>query len=295
MAGPPPQNLPLQERLLRLAQTLQFAWFVGHVSLLLCAVRFGISYITFHSSSRWAKISYRTAFVAAAVTYGIVVYKGYRARMRQGKPTGVLALLTDENIQYLGNRPLGAHLVQTYIYLGMALVWLFSRQIPLAILPFTVYSVFHVATYTRSNLLPAFQPPAQPTSPGQKPKASALSDAIGRFVKDYYDSSMTLVALLEIALWFRILGGALLFQKGAWILLIVYTVFLRARFAQSSFVQGAVSQLTARADGYVNNQSTPPAARTVWETLKGFVRQAHDATDINRYTSAQPAGAKKAQ
>lgn len=31
---------------------------------------------------------------------------------------------------------------------AMALVWLFSRQIPLALLPFTVYSVFHVATYT---------------------------------------------------------------------------------------------------------------------------------------------------
>lgn len=296
MAGPPPQNLTLQERLVRLAQTLQFAWFVGHVSLLLCTLRFGLSYITFHSTSRWARFSYRTAFVSAAVTYGIVVYKGYRARMRQGKPTGALALLTDENVQYLGNRPMDDHLVQTYMYLGMALVWLFSRQIPLAILPFAVYSVFHVATYTRSNLLPVFQPPAQPASPGQKPKPSALSDAIGRFVKDYYDASMTLVALLEIALWFRLLGSALLFQRGAWILLIVYTVFLRARFAQSSFVQGAVSHLTARADGYANNQSTSPAVRQGWDTVKGLVRQIHDATDINRYVGgAQPAGAKKAQ
>jgi len=102
MAGPPPQNLPLQERLLRLAKTLQFAWFVGHVTLLLCTLRYGLSYVTFHSNSRWARFSYRTAFVAAAVTYGIVVYKGYRARMRQGKQTGALAILTDENVQYLG-------------------------------------------------------------------------------------------------------------------------------------------------------------------------------------------------
>ena len=102
MAGPPPQNLPLQERLMRLAKTLQFAWFIGHVSLLLCTLRYGLSYITFNSYSRWARVSYRTAFVAAAVTYGIVVYKGYRARIRQGKQTGALALLTDENVQYLG-------------------------------------------------------------------------------------------------------------------------------------------------------------------------------------------------
>jgi len=178
----------------------------------------------------------------------------------------------------------------------MALVWLFSRQVPLAILPFAVYSVFHVATYTRSNLLPAFQAP-QPAAPaGQKPKASGLSDAIGRFVKDYYDSSMTLVAVLEVFLWFRLLGSAVLFQRGSWILLLVYTAFVRARFQQSSFVQGAVAQLTARADGYFQNQSTPAALRRAWDTTKDLVRQAHDATDLGRYVgSQQPAGAKKAQ
>lgn len=101
MAPPPSQTLTLQERLMALAQTLQFAWFVGHVSLLLCTLRYGLSYITFNYYSRWASFSYRTAFVAASVTYGIVVYKGYRARMRQGKNTGALALLTDENVQYL--------------------------------------------------------------------------------------------------------------------------------------------------------------------------------------------------
>ena len=36
----------------------------------------------------------------------------------------------------------------------MALVWLFSPQYPLAMLPFGVYSVFHVATYSRTNLIP---------------------------------------------------------------------------------------------------------------------------------------------
>jgi hypothetical protein len=101
MAGPPPQTLTLQERLMRLAQTLQFAWFCGHVSLLLCSIRYGLSYITFNYYSRWARFSYRTAFLSAAVTYGIVVYKGYRARVRQGKGTGVFALAGDENVQYL--------------------------------------------------------------------------------------------------------------------------------------------------------------------------------------------------
>lgn len=180
----------------------------------------------------------------------------------------------------------------------MALIWLFSRQTPLAILPFAVYSIFHVATYTRSNLLPTIQPQPQatPAVAGQKPKQSALGDAIGNFVKNYYDASMTLVAILEIVLWFRLAGSGLLFQKGSWILLTIYTVFLRARFHQSTFVQGAINQLTARGDAVANRQDMPPAVRQGWETVKGAIRKAADATDINRYAGQQPAAVpKKAQ
>lgn len=280
MAPPPPANLPVGQRLAQLAQTLQFAWFGGHVFLLLATLRYSLSYITFNTASRWAAFSYRVAFLSASVTYGIVVYKAYRARARQNKQGGVLALATDENVQYL----------------IMALVWLFSRQIPLAVLPFAVYSIFHVATYVRSPLLTTLQPPPQPAQAGAKPKPSGLSETIGKFVKEYYDASMTIVAILEITLWFRVLGSALLFQKGTWILLVVYTVFFRARYAQSTFVQGAITQLTARVDAQLANQSTPPAARQAWGTFKNVIRQASDATDIRRYVGAQPGAApKKAQ
>ena len=49
-------------------------------------------------------MSYRLAFLLAAATYGIVVYKGHIARGRlQGTPAGIaLKLITDENVQYLG-------------------------------------------------------------------------------------------------------------------------------------------------------------------------------------------------
>ncbi|KAL8728797.1 MAG: hypothetical protein Q9166_005175 [cf. Caloplaca sp. 2 TL-2023] len=287
MAPPPPASMPLQQRLMHLAQTLQFGWFVGHLTLLFCSLRYGLSYITFNHYSRWARFSYRTAFVAAAATYGIVVYKAYRAKSRQGarQQPGALSLLGDENVQYL----------------LMALVWLFGRQIPLALLPFTVYSVFHVATYTRANLIPTFQSsqqtPAAGVSPGGRPttKSSPLADTIGRFVKEYYDASMTLVASLEIFLWFRVLGSAIIFTKGSWILLAIYTVFIRARYSQSSFVQGAIGQGVARVDALVTNSSTPPAARQGWETVKGLGRQATDATDINRYVGTKGQVPKKAQ
>lgn len=178
----------------------------------------------------------------------------------------------------------------------MALVWLFSSQYPLAMLPFGVYSVFHVATYTRTNLIPTIQPPQQiPAASGASPSAkpayknSALADSIGKFVKEYYDLSMSLVAILEILLWFRLLLSAIIFTKGSWILLFLYTAFLRARFAQSTFVKDQVSHLAARVDALVSSQGTPPAARQVWEGVKAGARQFHDITEIGRYvTGPQP-------
>jgi len=219
------------------------------------------------------------------VTYGIVVYKAFRARSRAGARGGAqqsaLTLVADENVQYL----------------AMALVWLFSPQYPLAMLPFGVYSVFHVATYTRTNLIPVLQPSppaAAGTSPGDKPaaKANPLTDTIGKFVKEYYDASMGLVAILEILLWGRLLLSAITFAKGSWILIAIYTAFLRARFAQSSFVQGQFRQLEARIDSLVGAQSTPPVARQIWDTTKSGARTFHDATDVGKYVNGQPAPKK---
>jgi len=51
-----------------------------------------------------AQFCYRFAFLSAAATYGIVVYKTLRARQKTGakQPGSVLGYLSDENVQYLG-------------------------------------------------------------------------------------------------------------------------------------------------------------------------------------------------
>lgn len=185
----------------------------------------------------------------------------------------------------------------------MALVWLCSRQIPLALLPFTVYSVFHVLTYSRTYLIPTIQPPAgstvpppSPSSPRSPKQAGAkqppLAEAIGRFIKQYYDASMGLVASLEMSLLMRLVLSILTFSKGAFVLAVVYLAFFRARYAQSTFVQHAVNQLTMRVDTAVSHQSIPPAARQGWYTFKGLVRQGYEMTDVTRFG---PSAAKKPQ
>lgn len=53
-----------------------------------------------------AQFCYRLAFISAAGTYGIVVYKTWRARQKTGakQPGGPLGYLADENVQYLRTR-----------------------------------------------------------------------------------------------------------------------------------------------------------------------------------------------
>lgn len=106
---------------------------------------------------------------------------------------------------------------------------------------------------------------------------------------------MMLVAALEIALWGRLFLSALTFSKGAWILLGLYTVFLRARFHQSTFVQGAFSQFSARVDQQINQQNIPPAAKQAWGTVKNLARQGVEATDVRKYLGGAQTGPKKAQ
>lgn len=75
-----------------------------HAALIFAIIRYSLSYIRMNWYSRMAQFSYRLAFVAAAVTYGIVVYKTLRARAKAGltlSPQVAMQLLGDENVQYL--------------------------------------------------------------------------------------------------------------------------------------------------------------------------------------------------
>src|SRR3569833_2973703 len=125
----------------------------------------------------------------------------------------------------------------------MALVWLFSPQYPLAMLPYGIYSVFHVATYTRANLIPTIIPPkpiapAAGASPSAKPQYTThpVADAIGNFVKEYYVLSMSVVSSLEILLWVRLLLAAIFFQRRLWFLLGFFLAFVCACFVLCVFV-----------------------------------------------------------
>jgi hypothetical protein len=232
-----------------------------------------------------AKLSYRLAFISAAVTYGIVVYKAYRGRAAKGGPgspqQNALTLISDENVQYL----------------LMALVWLYSKPIWFALLPFAVYSTFHFLTYIRTNIIPTFSPPppGTPMSSAGKPATQhPVSEAISKFVKQNYDTSMHLVSNLEIFLWVRVFLGAIVFRN-SWILLAIYTVFLRVRYSQSNFVRQAFGQLEKRGDALVSDGRVPEPAKNVWFQGKQFLKQAVEASNMGVRPSTNGAAPRKTQ
>lgn len=74
-----------------------------HVLMVLSTVRYAFSWLRFNYYGGMARFSYRFAFLAAATTYGIVVYKTFKARAKAGaRNPSPIGLLADENVQYLG-------------------------------------------------------------------------------------------------------------------------------------------------------------------------------------------------
>jgi hypothetical protein len=163
----------------------------------------------------------------------------------------------------------------------MALVWLYSKAVFVALFPFAVYSTFHFLTYLRSNLIPVVFPPAAGAPP------PAISETLSKFIKNNYDASMYLVANLEILLWVRVFLYCFVF-KNSWILLFIYTLFLRARYSQSVFVRDALKAIEQKGDALIVDARVPDGGRSAWNVGKVCVKRFGEVTDFGKMIGAIP-------
>jgi transmembrane protein 33 len=72
--GPMP-HYTLQQRLQAVVQHQQFAWWVGHVIIVLSTVFHAICWFQFSYNTKIAVFWYRLAFIGAVGSYGVVVHK----------------------------------------------------------------------------------------------------------------------------------------------------------------------------------------------------------------------------
>ncbi|KAG2181270.1 hypothetical protein INT43_008853, partial [Umbelopsis isabellina] len=251
--------LPLQERVLKLVKNPQFAWFLGHITVLAGTLFYFISLITFKSNPR----AYSTAYLGALVSYGVVVYKSLG--IPQANAAYLQRLMLDENFQYF----------------MLAFYWYCNKPITVTLIPFATYSVFHATSYVRSNVIPTLfpVPSAQANGNSSAQVNNAWQTKVQRKIKAWtdmrYGMAMKFVAQVEVVgLMGRLILGAITFQSSL-LAPLLFAHFLRLRYHLSSYTRGAFRDLNNRMDKMLlpptAHPSIPPAVGNAYTTIKGYI------------------------
>lgn len=257
------------------ASPLHLVWAGGHVLTLVFGLWALKSLLVFWTGAQ-PYVSYTTAYLGAFISYGIVVYKSL------GRPSlskaSLQRILLDENMQYL----------------GLSLYWLSTRAtpIPITLIPFVVFSLFHVLTFFRTTIIPlAFPPPLQGTAAGAAAPTypKQVQTFIQSWVKKNYDSAMRIVAYAELAIFVRLLLGALLLRNSL-LAPLLFAHFLRFRFVMSSFTRQAFTNVQTHLDTYSRDPRCPDPVRKAYLTTRDLLaRYANSVLSFDSTVPATPA------
>ncbi|KAI6136903.1 hypothetical protein F5141DRAFT_1077392 [Pisolithus sp. B1] len=211
-----------------MATTQHYLWAGGHFLLLVSALRYLLAYATFKTVSPWW---YR----------GEPLHSFWFLCDVSPQPTGayVKKALMDENVQYL----------------FLAFFWWSSKPVPLALVPFFIFSLFHALTFTRTTLMPRFLPPGPPATAGGPPQPHPLAKRLQSWVKANYDKAMRVVAYAELVILVRVLFGALFFRNS----------FVAP--VSSAFTRDAIAVTDARITDLVRRAGNPVIAE-VWDKAR---------------------------
>ncbi|KAF9426208.1 hypothetical protein BGZ94_006823 [Podila epigama] len=255
----------LGDRIQVLVKGPQFAWWLGHVVVLICTTFYLPYWATFHfrAGAHW----YTRAFLGAILSYGVVVYKSFP--VIQFEPQFLQAVFTEENVQYF----------------LMAIYWWRSTPMLAPLIPYAVFALFNILTYVKTNILPVV------SGENNAAQTSGLGKAIDSFTDQYHSIAMSAVALFEVV---GVLGslilGAITFQS-SFLSPIIYTFFLRFRYFFNPHTRSAFALLRTRLDGYVlNNPQVPPQALKAYTLIQRSVIQFGRAA-VQQPTERQPAAA----
>lgn len=139
--------------------------------------------------------------------------------------------------------------------------------ITVSLIPFSVFSLFHSLTYTRTHILPVLFPSSQsPFAFSRK-----LSQWIGSFVSSSQAKALEYVAYFEV---FVLMPYLILtvFTSTSFVSIIIYTNFLRFRYFFSVNTKSAFSKLREYFDTYIGeNTMLPTAVGSVYKKLRDFI------------------------
>ncbi|KAF8980898.1 hypothetical protein BGZ46_003511 [Entomortierella lignicola] len=239
------------EHLKALVKGPQFAWWCGHVLLLICTAFYVPYWLTFHykAGAHW----YYRAFLGAIVSYSVVVYKSFPHVKFEAQ--FLQSMFVEENTQYL----------------LMAIFWWRSTPMIACLIPYAVFAFFNALNFTRTNIIPALFPSAVATNS----KASQISDILSKlqaWTETNHAAAMEFVAYVEvIGVMGSLILGAITFQS-SFLSPIIYANFLRFRYFFNIHTRTVFANLQARADAQVlNNPKIPPKALKAYRVACGAI------------------------
>ncbi|TFK76856.1 hypothetical protein BDN72DRAFT_830023 [Pluteus cervinus] len=221
-----------------MATTQHYLWASGHFLLLVSSFRYFLAVVTLKAVSSWW---YKASFLGALMSYAIVCYKSLGSP--QPNIAYVKRALMDENVQYF----------------LLAIFWWTSKPITVALIPYTIFSLFHALTFVRTSLMPQFLPPGPPTAAGGPPQPHPIAKRLQVWVKANYDGAMNVVAYAEVVIFLRVILGAVTFRN-SFAMPIIFAHFLRQRYYQSAFTRHAFSVVDDQINRQIASAGNPPWA-----------------------------------
>lgn len=142
-------------------------------------------------------------------------------------------------------------------YFALAVMWFFTTPIFLALIPYFIYSIFHVVTYFSEYVLPAIT--ARPARPNE--------DKLAQLARRYQDLGSQTVAKVEVyGILLRLLFGVLFFSKLAFIQLPIFAIFLRYKYFNTAYTRSSLRELSGHIDTLVS--PLPPVVRDLWIKIR---------------------------
>ncbi|OWB85872.1 hypothetical protein B5S33_g4547 [[Candida] boidinii] len=235
-------GVTLKEKLLILANTMQFAWFIGHVLTLVFGFVYFLTYRSTNSKLNYS--SYKLMYLSIIESFGIILYQSYKSKnLKIDKP---LELLKNDNIQYIS--------------IAICL-FAFIPIITISSFPFLLFSTFHSLTYLKSSLLPIL-----PFN------SNNICNKITNFIKKYNVISMQYSSVIELLTFIYILVSGLFWRKGYWISTIFYGLFIKLRFDTSKYTRDTLKIWEVNLDGLLSSTSIPPQIKQGWFSFKALLK-----------------------
>lgn len=217
------------------------AWFAGNAAIVFNTVLYLLSY----KSGGWLNQTwYRLAFIGALDTFGIVIYENLQQHKTTTGSIAYGSLLKDDNVHYFYD----------------ALIWLLLPYHTLATAPFFFFAVFHVLSFSATEILPALN------------VSNSLNSKVSNFARVHHENSRRLAANFELILLIQLVLEALIWRKGSWISLVLYSVFIKIKTERSVFTRSTLKSWEVRIDGIVSAQNIPPAVKAQWGNVKRGLR-----------------------